>query len=428
MSPVPPRPAPRRGVVTRLVAPLVLFALSGCWHKPSTFVELTPPVAPGPESGAPSVEIDPATGDALLAWVAGGVGEWRLWFSRSHDRGVTWSAPVAVSPPGEPIQLDVDSSPILVCDEDHHVGIAWSTAVYLPGRLEHTSDLRFARSADGGRHWDPPTTVNDDVANGPGHHSHHGIAVYPDGGLLAAWLDDRPGGERLDADESEGSDAAVYVARSTDFGAHWGANSPQWSRACRGCRVAVAVDLLARPLISFRKHYPGHLRDVVLARLDGPAVRAFDDRWQAPDEPSAGTSLVISRDGTLRSVWYTGAPGREGVWFRQDLPELLDSTATPLPLIRAVGKPVITSDIGKAGISGSLIACDADTAGGDGLTLVRVASNGRRVEERIVVPNTQGAAYPYVGSINTRPYAFVGWTERHDGISKLKLLRWDLHR
>jgi hypothetical protein len=157
-------------------------------------------------------------------------------------------------------------------------------------------------------------------------------------------------------------------------------------------------------------------------------VRAFDDRSQAPDEPSAGTSLVISRDGTLRSVWYTGAPGREGVWFRQDLPELLDSTATPLPLIRAAGKPVITSDIGKAGISGSLIACDADTTGGDGLTLVRVSSNGRRVEERIVVPGTQGAAFPYVGSINTKPYAFVGWTERHDGISRLKLLRWDLHR
>jgi hypothetical protein len=427
--PVPSkRPARRRALAARVFLPALLVTLASCSHRPSTFVQLNAPVAPGAESGAPSVEIDPANGDALLGWVAGGPGGWRLWFSRSHDRGVTWSAPVAVTPLGEPIQLDLDSSPILVCDEDHHVGIAWTTAVYLPGRLEHTSDVRFARSMDGGRHWEPATTVNDDVASGPGHHSHYGIAVYPDGGLLAAWLDDRPGAERLDADVSEGVDASVYASRSPDFGAHWGPNSPQWSRACRGCRVAVAVDLLARPLISFRKHYPGQFRDVVLARLDGPAVRAYKDDWVAPDEPIAGTSLVLSRDGTLRSVWYTGAPGRAGVWFRQDLPELMDSSRTPIPLILAERQPVISCDIGKAGISGSLIACDADTTGGDGLTLVRVASNGRQVAERLVVPGAQGAAYPYVGSIHTRPYAFVGWTERRDGISKLRLLRWDLHR
>ena len=420
-------PRSRAGVGGRL-APLLALALAGCSHRPSTFVELRPPKAPGVESGAPAIEIDPANGDALLAWVAGAPDGWRMWFARSKDRGVTWSAPVAVSPPGEPLQLDLDSGPILVCDDERHVGICWSTAVYLPGRLERASDVRFARSVDGGRTWAAPTTVNDDVAAGPSRHSHHGLAAYADGSLLAAWLDDRPGGERLDADMSEGLDASIYIARSMDFGGHWGPNAAQWSRACRGCRVAVSVDLSGRPLLSFRKHYPGQIRDVVLARLDGPPQRVFDDRWSAPEEPTAGASLVMSRDGTLRSVWYTGAPGRAGVWFRQDLPELLDSTSAPLPLIRAERQPPIAADLGKAGVSGSLIACDADTTGGSGLTLVRVASSGREVAERIVVPGTQGALFPYVGSINTRRYAFVAWTDRHDGISRLRLLRWDLHR
>src|SRR5262245_9516805 len=253
----------------------LLLVAAGCSHRPSTFAELTPPQAPGAESGAPSIEIDPETGDALLAWMAGGPEGWRVWFSRSKDRGATWSSPVLVSPPDEPLQLELDSSPILVCDDERHVGIAWSTTVYPPGQLEHTSDLRFARSSDGGRTWDPATTVNDDVTSGPGRHSHHALGVYPDGSLLAAWLDDRPGGERLDADLSEGPDAAVYIARSMDFGAHWGANSPQWSRASRDCRVAVAVDLRGQPLVSFRKHFPGQVRDIVLAQLDSPAVRAY---------------------------------------------------------------------------------------------------------------------------------------------------------
>jgi hypothetical protein len=223
-------------------------------------------------------------------------------------------------------------------------------------------------------------------------------------------------------------DASVHIARSMDFGAHWGPNSAQWSRASRGCRVGVAVDLLMRPLLSFRKHFPGHIRDVVVGRPDGPPVRVFYDDWPAPEEPSASGPLVLSRDGTMRSVWYTGAPGRAGVWFRQALPELLDSTAAPIPVIRAARVPPIAADVGRAGMSGSLIACDADTAGGSGLTLVRVASSGVRVAERFVLPGTQGACYPDVGSINTRRYAFVAWTERRGGMSRLRLLRWDLHR
>ena len=421
-------PTRHRARVRRGLPALLLLALAGCSHKPSTFVELKPPQAPGPESGAPSIEIDPTNGDAMLTWMAGGPDGWRIWFSRSKDRGVTWSTPVLVSPPEEPLQLDLNSSPTLVCDDEHHVGIGWNTVVYPPGMPQQTGDVRFSRSMDGGRTWDPAVTVNDDAANGPSRHSHQGFAVYPDGSLLAAWLDDRPSGERLDADESEGVDASVYIARSMDFGAHWSANSAQWSRASRGCRVAVAVDLMMRPLLSFRKHFPGQIRDVMMARPDGPAARVYDDHWVAPEEPSAGASLVMSRDGTLRSVWYTGAPGREGVWFRQDLPELLDSTASPIPVIRAARDPVIDADLGKAGMSGSLIACDADTTGASALLLVRVASSGKRVAERIVVPGTEGVHNPYVGSINTRRYAFVAWTDRHDGISKLRLLRWDLHR
>jgi len=51
-----------------------------------------------------------------------------------------------------------------------------------------------------------------------------------------------------------------------------------------------------------------------------------------------------------------------------------------------------------------------------------------RIAERIVVPGAEGAHDPYVGSINTRKYAFVGWTDRHDGISRMRLLRWNLNR
>src|SRR5262252_8871284 len=101
-TPARPTVRARRGLL-----PLLLLAIAGCSRGPSTFVELKPPSAPGPESGAPSIEIDPTNGDPMLTWMAGGPDGWRIWFSRSKDRGVTWSAPALVSPAEEPLQLDL---------------------------------------------------------------------------------------------------------------------------------------------------------------------------------------------------------------------------------------------------------------------------------------------------------------------------------
>jgi hypothetical protein len=98
----------------------------------------------------------------------------------------------------------------------------------------------------------------------------------------------------------------------------------------------------------------------------------------------------------------------------------MDSTRAPLALIRGERDPVISSDIGKAGHVG--LADRVRTPTPAAATASRSSASSPtalRVEERIVVPQAQGASHPYVGSINTRRYAFVAWTERHDGVSKL---------
>jgi len=347
-------------------------------------------------------------------------------FARSKNRGATWSEPVAVTPPGEPIRPQPESSPVMVCDDDGHVGIAWSTTVEGESTGVTSSNVRFARSQDGGRSWEDPVTVNDDAASGPGMHAYQGLAMYNDGSLLAAWLDSRPGGERLDADESEGMDASVHVARSLDFGGHWGPNAPEWSRACGSCRVAVAVDVMNRPLLAFRRHYPGQVRDAVVARLDAPAVRARGDDWVV-SSPGTGPAIAFARDGTLRLAWFSGVPGHVGVWFREDVPEY-DSTATPLAVLHGDDLPIVHVGLGEAGMSGTLIACDADSSGDRVLVLARVHPSGRRVEERIRVPGTEGASHPCVAALNTCPYALVAWTTMDAGRNQVKLLRWDAGR
>jgi hypothetical protein len=351
-----------------------------------------------------------------------------VWFARSRNQGASWSEPVAVSPPGEPLALRPDSPPILVCDDRRHVGLAWSTTVELPGRPEPASDLRFARSADGGRSWGATVTVNDDVAMGPGVHDFADIEMLPSGALYAAWLDSRPGAERLDADESEGVDLSIHIARSEDFGASWSVNEAQWSRACNSCRVGLAADVFGRPIAAFRRHFPGQVRDVVLGRPNSPPMHAFTDQWMTLDSPGSGPALEFSRDGTMRLAWFTGAQGREGVWFRQQIPNLLDSAATPLALLQGEHLPIVHVDLGEAGMAGTLIACDADSTGERMLTLVRVQPSGRGVVERFVVPDSRGVTDPRVTSSPANRQAYVAWTALEAGRNQLRLLRWDAGR
>ncbi|MEY4071591.1 MAG: hypothetical protein RL721_2205, partial [Candidatus Eisenbacteria bacterium] len=42
-------------------------------------------------------------------WMGGADDEVRLWFARSRDEGASWSHPVAVTPPGEPLRIHAEA-------------------------------------------------------------------------------------------------------------------------------------------------------------------------------------------------------------------------------------------------------------------------------------------------------------------------------
>ncbi len=409
-----------------LLACAHVLAISGCASQPSAVQHIHEPSVGGAEAGDVAITVDPVKRDLLMSWVAGDSTSLRIWFSRSKDMGESWTTPVAVTPENEPLRLHPESSPMLIADEQGRVGIAYATSVEIEGRRWPASDLRFVGSLDGGVSWSAPTTVNDDVKSGPGNHSFFGLTQGAESGLYLAWLDSRPGADSIKSDEAEGHDASIHLARSSDFGRSWGPNVSQWSRVCPCCRASVAVDPGGLVYVAFRKHYPGQIRDVVIARPDGPPVRIHEDRWLQGGCPHSGPPIVMSRDGTLRMAWFTGAEGHAGVYFREDTPEMVDSTDTPLPILVSEKLPTVHVSLAEAGMSGTLIACDADSIGGRQVTLSRVVASGKRVAERIVVPDSKGASYARVAVAPGGKQAFVAWTTHVGDHSVVRLARWDV--
>ena len=90
--------------------------------------------------------------------------------------------------------------------------------------------------------------------------------------------------------------------------------------------------------------------------------------------------------------------------------------------------PTLHVDIGEAGMSGTLLAMDADSTGANQLTLARVESSGRRLVERFVVPGTRGASHPKVAATPADKHAYVVWTAREGERSMLRIARWDVGR
>jgi len=405
---------------------LVIGALAaGCRSHSSRVDVLEPPRGvPGDALGA-AIALDPVRHDVLLTWVAGQPGAWRVWFARSADRGVTWTAPVPVSPPGEPVATLPESPPRIVVDDEEHVGLAWATEAGTGSRRKYLSDLRFARSIDGGRTWGPPVTMNEDTTGTPGRQSFHDVSLRPEGAIYAAWLDSRSSKDTLVANLPD-SNSTVWLARSDDFGGHWATSAGHWTSACPNCRVTLIAAPDGDLFVAFRKHFPDGPRDVVLARASGPAVRIREDDWRVADCPPTGPAMTLSRDGTLRIAWYTGAAAHPGVWFRQSVPELMDSTTAPVAILTGRSLPPVHIGIGDAGMSGTVLACDADSSGGNGLTLARVESSGHRVVERFQVPGTRDVAYPCIASERTIATAYVAWTTRANGGSRLGLARWEV--
>ena len=307
-------------------------------------------------------------GERFVAWIATQGGASNVYLARAEGatfgRGVRVNDRAGDAAPHEQAPAQVAVGP------EGNVYVVWQNNREIPGRRFPASDLRLARSTDGGRTFSPAVTVNDDAGGAPSSHTFHNLLVARDGTVWVSWLDSRvrdaerarrhphaasaahdmgdvamhampggsdasmpgmaakPGDDSVKVMHGHGGMAEdptlpgseVRVARSTDGGKTFGPSVVVDGDVCPCCRTSLAAGADGSIFVAWRKVYAGDVRDVVVARLApgaaafGAPVRVHADGWVFPGCPHAGPSLATDGRGRLHVAWYTGKDGRQGLW------------------------------------------------------------------------------------------------------------------
>ena len=308
--------------------PFIAAILAGCGglgaESPARFTAARV-ISHDTENGATPMFAAIPGGGSVVAWVSapGGGSDGSLHVSVTSPGAAEPLPAVTVRDRLGPIEAHGEAPPQLAADPAGGISVLYTVGKEVPGERFPRSALRFIRSADSGRTWSEPRTINDGAEFGS--HNFHALTAAPDGSLLATWLDARQG------------KSGVWMSRSTDGGRSWEPNRPIYSDpTCPCCRTAVAVAADGRIYVAWRAILPGDVRDIVVTRSSDAGrtwaapVRARADDWVYPGCPHAGPSLEVDADGGVHVAWWTGKEGEAGVYYARSTDGGETFTAQPI--------------------------------------------------------------------------------------------------
>lgn len=415
-----------------------------------------PELAGFAQAADPALAVDPASGELLVAFLAearveadADAGGWNLWFSRvTADRRAGPLVRVN-DQAGEPVP-HAEGSPRLVAFPGG-AALLWNNSIKQEGRRFNASDLRFARSTDDGLRWSAAISLQDPVtpeAMPRRANTFHGAAWDGKQGLVVAWLDGRERDARRlargvasglpeneaartperfsDDEDPHDGDATIFAAVSADLGASWGERNLRLEgRVCPCCRITLLPAADGTIHGAWREHFPGSQRDPVyrpLLRAGEPLaaapLRIHEDAWEFPGCPHSGPGLALDAQGTVHSAWYTGAPGRIGVWYARKRADQAEFEA-PLPVITGplvgIAHPaIVVREDGSV-----VIAQNVSADGRRAIVLTALDASGRQLWQ-VEAPDSEGSTHPQL-ALPGDGRVVVAWTQSRDGVESVRI-------
>lgn len=244
--------------------------------------------------GDPCIVADPKTGTIYVvalwskgnrSWHGSGPGltpdeTGQLVISRSDDDGVTWSAPVSITP-------QVKDPAWRICFQGPGAGIvARDGAIVIPAQFKAVDNIPhscFIRSTDGGNTW----KISPPAIPGEPRTSESQIAELPDGGLLLSMRNETGAGQRAWAVWKDGK---------------W---SDHWLAATDPTCMASLLQLPGGKLVLSGPNDPKR-RVAMTLRTSGDGGRTWDVARLLDPRPAAYSCMARLRDGSIGVIYETG--------------------------------------------------------------------------------------------------------------------------
>lgn len=280
------------------------------------------------ESGAsnPTVAIDAAS-KTYVAWVGETSEEqYDVYLQILDETGKPLQNPVRVNDiPGDAAPHIMAPAKVAV-NASGDVFVVWQNNTAIEGRRFPASDLRFARSTDGGMRFEPAIYVNDDAGKTPAGHTFQDMTVSPDGIIYVSWIDSRKKamakrGNSSSGHGGDGPKSEIRVARSVDNGVSFEPSVVVDTIACPCCKTNIICAGNGDIFVAWRREYPGNIRDIVIAKSTDKGLSFSDpvlvnaDNWQIDGCPHNGPSVAIADDGAIFVSWFTGKEIQPGSYL-----------------------------------------------------------------------------------------------------------------
>ncbi len=216
-------------------------------------------------------------------------------YARSADGGKSFSKPVSLGS-GHVLSLGMRRGPRIAIS-GNAVCISVIGGKQGKGR---DGDVLLFRSTNGGKTWEEPVTVNDHDKPDSAREGLHAMAASPQGEITCAWLDLRH------------KTTEVFSSTSTDGGKTWSKNvlvyhSPSGS-VCECCHPSVTYAPDGKIHVMWRNTLEGKRDMYHSISSDGGKTFASAHKlgagsWSLDHCPMDGGSITVLADGKAATVW-----------------------------------------------------------------------------------------------------------------------------
>ena len=248
----------------------------------------------------PQIAVD-TTGNINVLWESD-TGNLAIWFSSSRDGGATFSSPKMVSTnPGGSLNAQI------AVDKNGNINVVWEDDI-----AGH-SDISFSRSTDNGLNFSPPMNLSNPLGNCIANSNTPRIALDIAANINVVWSNDC------------GGNFDIFLSRSADSGATFSSPKNLSGTPAPSGNPQLAVDASGNISVVWEESNPA---DIFFVRSsDGGVTFSSAQNLSHNAGSSSNAWLTVDAGANINVAWEDTTPGNRDIFFNRST----DSGATFLP-------------------------------------------------------------------------------------------------